>query len=73
MITTRRPTSTDPIPSPGSLGPADSPDLVPDPPVDDRPADPLEVPVELTSEGTDADVLDQVREVGFDDDHDHAG
>ena len=73
MITTRRPTWTDPIPSPGSLGPADSPDLVPDAPSDDRPADPFEVPVDLTSESDEADVLDQVHEVGFDDGHDHDG
>jgi len=73
MITTRRPTWTDPIPSPGSLGPADSPDLVPDAPSDDRPADPFESPVELPPESADADALDQVREVGFDDGHDHDG
>jgi len=73
MITTHRATSSDPIPSPSLLGPADSPDLVPDPLSDDRPADPLEVPVDLTSESADADVLDQVREVGFDDGHDHDG
>jgi hypothetical protein len=46
---------------------------VPDPPTDDRPADPLEVPVDLTSESDEADVLDQVHEVGFDDGHDHDG
>ena len=73
MTTTHRPTPTDLIPSPGSLGPEDSPDMLPDPPGDDRPADPLEVPVDLSGESAAADVLDQVREVGFDDSHDHDG
>jgi hypothetical protein len=39
----------------------------------DRPADPLEVPVDLTSVSAEVDVPDQLHEVGFDDGHDHDG
>jgi hypothetical protein len=58
------------LPSPAELGPADSADLVADPTDPDEPIDALdaiEEPVELAPESDPADAVDQILEVGFDD------
>jgi len=59
------------VPSPTELSPEDAPDLVSSPAVEDDAVDPLDAPVELAWESDQADALDQIREVGFDDSHDH--
>jgi len=58
------------VPSPAELNPADAPDLVAGPPVDDDEPDVPGDDVALPWETDQADALDQIREVGFDDGHD---
>ncbi|HSN07331.1 MAG TPA: hypothetical protein VLV82_08310 [Candidatus Angelobacter sp.] len=66
-------TSAD-LPSPAELSPADSPDLLADPPDPDAVVDGLDAidePVELAPESDPADAVDQILEVGgLDDEHD---
>jgi hypothetical protein len=68
-------TSAD-LTSPAELGPADSPDLLADPSDPDAVVDALdaiEEPVELAAESDPADAVDQILEVGLDDEHDGPG
>jgi hypothetical protein len=65
-------TSAD-LPSPAELVPSDAPDLVADPQDPDEVIDTLDVieePVELALESDTADAVDQILEVGFDEEHD---
>ena len=65
-------TSAD-LPSPTELSPADSPDLLADPPDPDAVVDALDAiedPVELAAESDPADAVDQILEVRLDDEHD---
>ena len=56
--------------SPLEPDPADSPDLIDDPPSPDAPLDSIDEPVDLAWESDQADAVDQILEVGLDEDHD---
>lgn len=63
-------TTPDVLPTPDEVRPPVESDLVDDLRTDDDVVDALAGPVELPDEGNPADVVEQMREVGYDDEHD---
>lgn len=63
-------TTPDVLPTPDEVRPPVESDLVDDLRTDDDVVDPLAEPVELPEEGNPADVVEQLREVGYDDERD---